>query len=136
MSSKFPLGNIGKPAEVQAGETTIQFADRLKQFAPAGPRPIVDPVELDAAAAKHGFVSREPSPVGIAESPKPSPVRMVQEQKGAGRRRRSIDRGPTRALNFRLHEDEFIRFLSFADRYKLTYPDAIVRLLDIAGEKK
>jgi hypothetical protein len=88
---------------------------RLKQFTPTPPRSKVDPAEVDAAGARHGFTSREPSPA-------------------ATRKRRKIAKEPSRDLSFRLGDSEFDRFVAFADKYRLTYQEAVVYLLRIAEE--
>ena len=96
------------------------ISDRIAAFSPVKPRSNIDLVAIDAAAATHGFVSREHS-----------------EQTGApiiSRRRRAVPSEPTRHLAIRLNSRAYDRFVAYADRYKLTYHDALVRLLDSTGE--
>lgn len=81
----------------------------------------IDLAEVDAAAAPHGFVSREAAPV-VAEAATP------------GRRRRAVPSQPTRHLAVRMVKSQYDRFVGYADRYKLTYHDAITKPLDAAGE--
>lgn len=116
MSSKFGL--MDDPDEVVEGpERKID----LSGFAPVRKRSPVDLAEVDAAAAPHGFVSREAIPI-------------LEETAAPGRRRRSIPSEPTRHLAVRMVKSQYERFVGYADRYKLTYNDAITRLLDAAGE--
>ncbi len=91
------------------------LADRLAAFPMVKARSAVDLEAVDAAAAAHGFVSRE------AVGP-------------AGRRRRAIPAEPTRHLAIRLAASAYDRFVAYADRHKLTYHEALVRLLDSSGD--
>jgi hypothetical protein len=93
----------------------------LSEFAPVKKRSPVDLAAVDAAAAPHGFVSREATP-RVAESITP------------GRRRRAVPAEPVRHLAVRMVESQYDRFVGYADRYQLTYHDAIKKLLDAAGE--
>jgi len=93
--------------------------DKIAQFPPVRPRSTVDLAAFDAAAAPHGFVSREAPP-----STQPAPV---------ARRRRAIPSEPTRHLAIRLTESSYARFVAYADRQKLTYHDALASLMDSAG---
>jgi hypothetical protein len=116
MSSKFGL--IDDPDDVvERPEGKID----LSGFAPVKKRSPIDLAEVDAAAAPHGFVSREAAPV-FAEAASP------------GRRRRAVPSEPTRHLAVRMVKSQYDRFVGYADRYKLTYHDAITKLLDAAGE--
>ena len=116
MSSKFGL--IDDPDDVvERSEGKID----LSGFAPVKKRSPIDLAEVDAAAAPHGFVSREAAPV-FAEVASP------------GRRRRAVPSEPTRHLAVRMVKSQYDRFVGYADRYKLTYHDAITKLLDAAGE--
>ncbi len=98
--------------------TTI--GDRIATFSPVKPRGNLDLAAIDAAAASHGFVSRDSS-----EQTEASVMR---------RRRRAVPSEPTRHLAIRLNSSAYNRFVAYADRYKLTYHDALVRLLDSTGE--
>jgi hypothetical protein len=93
----------------------------LSGFAPVKKRFPVNLAEIDAAAAPHGFVSREAVPIPTASAP------II-------RRRRAMPAEPARQLAVRLVESQYARFLAYADRYQLTYHDAIRKLLDDAGE--
>jgi hypothetical protein len=116
MSSKFGL--IDDPDDVvEQSEGKID----LSGFGPVKKRSPIDLAEVDAAAAPHGFVSREAAPV-VAEAASP------------GRRRRAVPSEPTRHLAVRMVKSQYDRFVGYADRYKLTYHDAITKLLDAAGE--
>ena len=92
----------------------------LSGFPPVQKRLPVDLAAVDAAAAPHGFVSREATP----KLPAPSP----------GRRRRAVPAELTRHLAVRMVESQYERFVGYADRYQLTYHDAIKKLLDTVGE--
>ncbi len=116
MSSKFGLMDDADEA-VTPSEGRID----LSGFAPVQKRSPVDLAEVDAAAAPHGFVSREATP-RITESTTP------------GRRRRAVPAEPVRHLAVRMVESQYDRFVGYADRYQLTYHDAIKKLLDAAGE--
>jgi len=100
-------------------DVTPPLADRLAAFPVVSPRPAVDLAAVDAAAASHGFVSREAAPLPVQPP---------------ARRRRAIPSEPTRHLAIRLTASAYDRFVAYADRYKLTYHDALVQLMD-AGEK-
>ena len=113
--NKFGLMDEGETA---APETTM--AEKLAQFAPVRPRPVIDLAASDAAAAAHGFTSRESGPA--------APVAPLQ------RRRRAIPAEPTRHLAIRLTASGYARFVAYADRHKLTYHDALAQLLDQCGE--
>lgn len=110
MAGKFGL--VDEPDETP--EQPTRMLD-LSSFAPVSKRAPIDLARVDAAAASHGFVSRE--------APSPSP-----------RRRRVATLAPARALAVRMLESEFRRFVAYADREELTYSDAIQKLLDLAGE--
>jgi hypothetical protein len=116
MSSKFGLIDDADDA-VARPEGKID----LSGFAPVQKRPHIDFAEVDAAAAPHGFVSREATPV-------------LTEAATHGRRRRAVQSEPTRHLAVRMVQSQYDRFVGYADRYKLTYHDAITKLLDAAGE--
>jgi hypothetical protein len=92
--------------------TAPDLSTRLASFKATPPRRI-DTAIVDAAAAPHGFTSREPTP------PK---------------RRRVAPREPRpNNMGIRLSDREKERFVGFADKHKLqNYSEAIVKLLDIA----
>jgi hypothetical protein len=117
MSSKFGLIDDADDA-VARPEGKIDLSD----FAPVQKRPPIDFAEVDAAAAPHGFVSREAGPV------------VKEASTTHGRRRRAVPAEPTRHLAVRMVQSQYDRFVGYADRYKLTYHDAIMKLLDAAGE--
>lgn len=94
-----------------------RFSEKLAAFAPTAPKHRIDLVASDAAAAAHGFVSREPASIPIPVFP-------------SGRRRRLTPVEPTRHLAIRLTASQYDRFVAYADKHKLTYHDALSRLLD------
>jgi hypothetical protein len=106
--------------EASGPQQASSLAERIAMFSPVRPRQQLDIAAADAAAAQHGFVSRE-----IAEA---------ADTKARGRRRRAIPSEPTRHLAIRLSSSAYARFVAYADRQKLTYHDALTRLLDTAGE--
>jgi hypothetical protein len=106
--------------ESSAPPLASSLTERIAMFSPVRPRQQVDLAAADAAAAQHGFVSRE-----IAEIP---------DTKVRGRRRRAVPSEPTRHLAIRLSSSAYDRFVAYADRQKLTYHDALTRLLDTVGE--
>jgi hypothetical protein len=110
------MSNFGLP-ELTPDKSPSQPAEpdlsqRLAKFTPTTPRRI-DTAVMDAAAAPHGFTSREPAP------PK---------------RRRVAPREPRpNNMGIRLSDSEKARFVAFADKNRLNnYSEAIVRLLEIA----
>jgi hypothetical protein len=105
------------------------LSERLAAFPPAARRHAIDLRAVDAAAAPHGFTSREPLPSQPALPPSPAPMMMGY----GGRRRRVIPTEPTRHLAIRLPESQYDRFVAYADDMKLTYHEALIRLLDEAG---
>jgi len=113
MSSKFGLDD-----EDQKPDSPDQKID-LSSFSAVRKRIPIDLDEVDAAAAPHGFISREARPKVI------EPV--------GSRRRRAVPPEPARQLAVRLVESQYERFVSYADHYQLTYHDAIKKLLDEAG---
>jgi hypothetical protein len=115
MSSKFGL--LDDPTEGEIPDGRID----LSGFPPVQRRAPIDLVQVDAAAAHHGFISREATPI-VADLP---PAR---------RRRRAVPAEATRYLAIRMVESQHSRFINFADKYELTYHDAIKALLDAAGE--
>ena len=113
MSSKFGLDD-----QEEKPDFPEQKID-LSGFSAVRKRLAIDLDEVDAAAAPHGFISREAQP-------------KVSQPVGS-RRRRAVPPEPARQLAIRLVESQYERFVSYADRYQLTYHDAIRRLLDEAG---
>jgi hypothetical protein len=116
MSSKFGLVDDTDDA-VEPSERKID----LSGFAPVQKRSPIDLAQVDAAAAPHGFVSREATPI-LTEAVMP------------GRRRRAVPAEPVRHLAVRMIQSQYDRFVGYADRYQLTYHDAIKKLLDAVGE--
>lgn len=112
MSSKFGL--MSDDPETPQADAQAALTQRLAAF-PSGTRP--SPLalrEVDAAAAAHGFVSRE-------------------QTVNRPRRRRIAITEATRHLAIRLPESQYNRFVSYADQLKLTYHDALRQLLDQVG---
>ena len=102
-------------------QTEQSLSEKLASFPPAAPKHRIDLAAADAAAAPHGFVSREPTVFVPAPSPAP-------------RRRRFTPVEPTRHLAIRLSASQYARFVAYADRHKLTYHDALGRLLEKASD--
>jgi hypothetical protein len=96
------------------------LSDRLTAFPSVRPRSPIDLKAVDAAAAPHGFISREAS--------------SSSEERIHARRRRAVPAEPTRHLAIRLVSSQYNRFVAYADRHKITYHEAISRLLDSVGE--
>ena len=117
--SKFGLLDDEESPEVS--RLNASLSDRIAAFPPVRSRGNVDFAAIDAAAAPHGFVSREATP-------------ELRDTRPPARRRRAIPSEPTRHLAIRLNESGYDRFVAYADRYKLTYHDALIRLLEIVGE--
>ena len=101
--------------------TPRSLSDKLASFPAAAPKHRIDLIAADAAAAPHGFTSREPSPYMTAP-------------RAPSRRRRLAPVEPTRHLAIRLTESQYERFVAYADRHKLTYHDALARLLDRSSD--
>ena len=96
------------------------LTERLAAFSPVKPRGSIDMEAVDAAAAPHGFISRGAIPAAPPGQ--------------QGRRRRAIPSEPTRHLAIRLTASAYDRFVAYADRYQLTYHDALNRLMNECGE--
>jgi len=112
VSSKFGL--MSDDPETPPADAQAALTQRLSAF-PSGTRPAPLALrEVDAAAAAHGFVSRE-------------------QTVNRPRRRRFAVTEPTRHLAIRLPESQYNRFVSYADHLKLTYHDALRQLLDQVG---
>ena len=115
------MNKFGLLDEIESDFTPnpTSIGDRIAAFSPTRPREKLDMTAVDAAAAPHGFTSREAT-VSIEVQP-------------ATRRRRALPSEPTRHLAIRLNASAYSRFVAYADRYKLTYHDALVRLLEGGG---
>ena len=96
-------------------------SERLAAFPRVQPRVKLDLAAVDAAAAPHGFVSREALPA------------ISQPSVAQGRRRRLGTPEPTRHLAIRLTVRQYDRFVAYADQHQLTYHDALAQLLDEAS---
>ncbi len=106
------FGLLREEEEVVAGPSD-NFSERLAAIPATSTRHRIDLAAADAAAAQHGFVSREATVAGQSS-----------------RRRRFTPVEPTRHLAIRLTTTQYDRFVAFADRHKLTYHEALVRLLE------
>ncbi len=126
MSNKFGL--VDDP-----DDPGLPNSDRidLSGFPPVKKRLPIDLVEVDAAAAPHGFVSRESTPIPTTMDA-PSSATMTHIVQSYPRRRR-VAPEPARALAVRMTQADYERFVAYADRYQLTYHDAIKKLLDEVG---
>ena len=103
----------------------------LSSFEPVKKRAPIDLNEVDAAAAPHGFVSREAIPPSVVgTSPNSS---AVAKPANVHVRRRVARAEPSRSLAVRMVVPEYDRFVAYADRHQLTYHEAIKKLLDAAG---
>jgi hypothetical protein len=126
MSNKFGL--VDDPEEQSASSSG---GLDLSSFAPVKKRAPIDLMEVDAAAAPHGFVSREAAPQSIADVSGPS---VATRPAVVNVRRRLARPEPSRSLAVRMVVPEYDRFVAYADRHQLTYHEAIKKLLDGAGE--
>lgn len=122
--NKFGLLDDSEPALAP----DVTFTERLAAFPNVRPRIAPDLAAIDAAAAPHGFVSRESEPASSSRVLQPS-LPAVK-----GRRRRAVPSEPTRHLAIRLTASAYDRFVAYADRQQLTYHDALIELMNIAGE--
>ena len=113
------FGLLSDDGDIPVDQDTL--TDRLSSFPAVRPRVPIDIQAMDDAAAPHGFVSREAGPV------QPAAPMM-------SRRRRSVPTEPTRHLAIRLVSSQYNRFVAYADRYELTYHDALKKLMDSVGE--
>ena len=126
MSNKFGL--VDDPEDQNSPRPSLD----LSSFAPVKKRAPIDFVEVDAAAAPHGFVSRESVPSSIVgDAPSASAVAMPA---ATHTRRRLARAEPSRSLAVRMVVPEYDRFVAYADRHQLTYHEAIKKLLDDVGE--
>lgn len=117
--SKFGL--LESDADPTVDPTQPTISERIAAFTSERQRHVIDLAQVDAAAAPHGFVSREATKNAIELSPR-------------GRRRRAVPPEPTRHLAVRLTSSQYDRFVAFADRYQLTYHEALIQLMDRASE--
>ncbi len=117
--SKFGLLD-NEDGALQGGPQT--FMDKLASFPPVRPRVPMDLAEVDAAAAPHGFISREANTTSQPASPNRS------------LRRRALPREATRHLAIRLSSTQYDRFVAYADRHELTYHEALRQLLDQSSD--
>lgn len=114
------FGLLDDEASAPKPQPSTTISDRIAAFPPIRSRGLVDLQAMDAAAATHGFISRDPS--------------GEREPSRDGRRRRAIPTEPTRHLAIRLTTSAYERFVAYADQHKLTYHEALIRLLDVSGE--
>lgn len=105
--SKFGLD----PEDDSMEASKNDLANKLASFPPSTPRAAIDLAAVDAAAAPHGFISREA---------------------GKNRKRRAVPSEPKRQLSILLPVSKYNRFVAYADRHRLTYEEAISRFLDRA----
>jgi hypothetical protein len=104
----------------------------LSSFEPVKRRAPINLVEVDAAAAPHGFVSREAVPPSVVDN---LPMSSTSTRPATAHIRRRVARAePSRSLAVRMVVPEYDRFVAYADRHQLTYHEAIKKLLDTAGE--
>jgi len=110
-------GSFGfQPIEAEKEENSV--VDPALLFVPKPvDRPHIPLAQLDAVAASAGFSSREP----VATQTR--------------RRRRTVPKLPQRTLPIRLVEDEYQRFLRFADQLGMTYSETVSWLMDEANNK-
>ena len=110
-------GKFGLDDHEEAPPVAENLSAALSTFGAVRPRAPIDLPAVDAAAERHGFVSRE--------APAPGSISV-----GHGRRRRAVPAEPVRHLAIRLPVSQYDRFVAFADRFKATYPEALKKLLD------
>ena len=112
------FGLLDDVAALPKEQSSFTISDRIAAFPPVRSRGAIDFAAIDAAAAPHGFTSRESS----------------QARDSSSGRRRRLPSEPTRHLAIRLSQSAYDRFVAYADRHKLTYHEALIRLLDTLGE--
>ena len=114
-NNKFGVTDFTSGQQPESSSTVPDLSARLSHFKPTPTRRI-DTATMDAAAAPHGFTSREPTPL---------------------KRRRLAPREPRpNNMGIRLSDSEKARFVAFADQHRLNnYSDTIAMLLDIAEGK-
>jgi len=105
--SKFGLDLNPDPKPAAAPHADL--ASKLANFPPSAPKTAIDIKASDAAAAQHGFVSREAEP---------------------RRRRRVVPSEAKRQLSILMPISRYDRFVAYADRHRITYDEAIARLLE------
>lgn len=112
--SKFGLDDLKE--DRTPTDAAEQLSARLSRFpsSTSGSRQNINTAEIDAAAAPHGFVSRDPI---------------------APRGRRSIPKEPTKAVGFNLPVSDYERFKAFADRNRVSFQRALGMLLQIMEGK-
>jgi hypothetical protein len=123
------MSKFGLDDPQDSGADLARLDEKLAAFPPVSPRQRIDVAAVDAAAAEHGFVSREPA----AKTPPPTSSVTQWPLSHGGRRRRIAQTEPTRHLAIRLTLSQYDRFVAYADRHQVTYHDALARLLDEAG---
>lgn len=112
------MNKFGLLEEKSKPSLKSSLGDRLAEFPAVRSRVAPNLEAMDAAAAEHGFISREvPAQAGT---------------RSAVRRRRVVSGEPTRHLAIRLPASAYDRFVAYADDRKLTYHDALLELLDRA----
>lgn len=112
MADKFGLGLDEPESASQSQGTGPSLASMISTLPNPKPRPVVSIQQLDAAAAPHGFTSRE--------------NKVVQ-------RRRIPGNEPSKHLAMRLKVSDYKRFQDYADENRLSYPEAFRKLMDAAG---
>ena len=120
-SGKFGLGNLVESAAPPDTERNNDISSRLAGFPKPAPRVRINPEEVDAAAAPHGFVSREPQP----------PI-TTNEARG----RRKIPKEQTTNVGMQVPDSDYERFRVFANRHGVPFYKALGILLDIAEGKR
>lgn len=91
------------------GAAKTDLASKLANFPPSTAKTAIDLSAADAAAAPHGFISREATPK---------------------RRRRVVPTEPKRQLSILMPVSKYERFVAYADRHRLTYEEVISRFLE------
>lgn len=108
------MSKFGLDLDPDSGaEKRNDLANKLASFPASAPRTMIDLAAVDAAAAPHGFVSREAAPV---------------------RRRRVVPSEPKRQLSILMPVSKYERFVAYADRHRLTYEEVISRFLDSVND--
>lgn len=95
---------------------------------------------------KFGRTAREPAPSGLdlsgmrpTPAPRPSdgPMELPEAyQPAPAARRRRIRETKSKSVTMRITPTTFARFNDYCDRERLSYPDALDRLLGLAEEAK
>ena len=114
------MADFGLGDEQTKPSTPSVAGDLLTKIKPRQkPRSIGNLEEHDSAAATAGFSSREPS-------------KTSEAYKRPRRKRREVEQ--TYALNMRAPESILKRFIARAEKYGLSYPLTVEKLLDAADE--